>query len=176
MVGLYSSQHHESLSLFTSKHSLSPQESGVFHTPADLTNGHVGYDEWTHGLGALGMRNVGQVYRNLSVPMLVEHALARGEGVLADNGALCVETGKYTGRSPKDRFIVDDPKTRHEVDWNQFNVPISEDHFQRLYQRVLTYVQGRDLYIFDGYVGADPAYQVGVRVINEMAWQNLFVH
>jgi phosphoenolpyruvate carboxykinase (ATP) len=122
------------------------------------------------------MKNLGQVYRNLSVSQLIEHALARGEGRLADNGALVVETGKYTGRSPKDKFIVDEPSSRSEVDWNQFNVPISEENFQRLYLKVLTYAQGRDLYIFDGYVGADPKYRYGVRVINELAWHNLFAH
>lgn len=130
----------------------------------------------SYGLEHLGMRNLGYIYRNLSVPQLVEHALIRGEGKLADNGALCVETGKYTGRSPKDKFIVDEPGSRDSVLWNDLNCPISEAHFERLYQRVLDYVQGRDLYIFDGFVGADPDYQFGVRVVNEFAWQNLFVH
>ncbi|MDJ0705270.1 MAG: phosphoenolpyruvate carboxykinase (ATP) [Leptolyngbyaceae cyanobacterium MO_188.B28] len=138
-----------------------------------------GADAWLnapYGLAELGIRNVGQVYYNLPVPTLVEHALERGEGLLADNGALVVETGKYTGRSPDDKFIVDEPSSRDEIDWNQFNVPISEENFHRLYQKVLTYVQGRDLYIFDGYVGADPNYRFGVRVINQLASQNLFAH
>lgn len=130
----------------------------------------------TYGLEALGLKNLGRVYHNLSVPQLVEWALARGEGRLASNGALVVETGKYTGRSPKDKFIVDEPSSRDEIDWNHLNVPISEENFQRLYHRVLAYVQGRDLYIFDGYVGADPNYRFGVRVINELASQNLFAH
>ena len=130
----------------------------------------------TYGLEALGLKNLGRVYRNLSIPQLVEWALARGEGRLASNGALVVETGKYTGRSPKDRFIVSEPSSRNEIDWNHLNVPISEENFQRLYHRVLAYVQGRDLYIFDGYVGADPRYRFGVRVINELASQNLFAH
>ncbi|MBF2049644.1 MAG: phosphoenolpyruvate carboxykinase (ATP) [Elainella sp. C42_A2020_010] len=125
---------------------------------------------------ALGMKNLGQVYRNLAVPALVEHALRRGEGQLSNSGALCVETGKYTGRSPKDRFIVNEPTVSAEVDWNQHNVPISEATFERLYQRALTYVAGRDLYVFDGYAGADPNYRFGVRVINEFAFQNLFAH
>lgn len=128
------------------------------------------------GLESLGMTNLGKVYRNLSIPQLVEHAVARQEGILADNGALVVETGKYTGRSPKDKFIVLEPNTQEEIDWNHHNVPISEDKFQQLYQRVLTYVQGRDLYIFDGYVGADPNYRFGVRIINELASENLFAH
>ena len=129
-----------------------------------------------HGLEALGLKNLGCVYRNLSIPQLVEFALARGEGQLASNGALVVETGKYTGRSPNDRFIVDEPSTRDDVDWNHLNVPISEDNFERLYHRVLAYVQNRDLFVFDGYVGADPDYRFGVRVINTVASQNLFVH
>jgi phosphoenolpyruvate carboxykinase (ATP) len=124
----------------------------------------------------LGLKNYQQVYHNLSVPTLVEHALLRGEGTLSDTGALVINTGKYTGRSPKDRFIVDEPSSRDEIDWNQFNVPISEAAFERLYQKVLAYAQGRDLYIFDGFVGADPNHRYGVRVINELACQNLFVH
>lgn len=132
--------------------------------------------EPTLGLADLGMQNLHQVYHNLSVAELVEHALMRGEGILAANGALCVETGKYTGRSPKDRFIVDEPGCRNEVDWNDINRPISEDTFDRLYQKALNYVQQRDLYVFDGYVGADPKCRFGVRVINEFAWHNLFVH
>ncbi len=130
----------------------------------------------SYGLESLGMRNLGRVYRNLSVPQLVEHAIARKEGVLAANGALVVETGKYTGRSPKDKFIVKEPSTQAEIDWNNHNVPISEEKFERIYRKVLSYVQGRDLYIFDGYVGSDPQYRFGVRVINELAFQNLFAH
>jgi phosphoenolpyruvate carboxykinase (ATP) len=122
------------------------------------------------------MKNLYQVYHNLPVAELVEHALIRGEGVLAANGALCVETGKYTGRSPKDRFIVQEPGSANQVDWNGINRPISEEHFNQLYQKILGYVEGRDLYVFDGYVGADPKRRFGVRVINEFAWQNLFVH
>ena len=149
-------------------------------TPSSLEPGiasnHGEYKYSTYGLEALGLKNLGQVYRNLSVPQLVESALARGEGRLASNGALVVETGKYTGRSPKDKYIVDEPSSRQEVDWNELNVPISEENFQRLYRRVLAYVQRRDLYIFDGYVGAALRYRFGIRVINELASQNLFAH
>ncbi|HEY9701280.1 MAG TPA: phosphoenolpyruvate carboxykinase (ATP), partial [Allocoleopsis sp.] len=127
-------------------------------------------------LETLGMKNIGHIYYNLSVPKLIEHSLARAEGVLANNGALCVKTGKYTGRSPNDKFIVEDELSRDLVHWNQFNVPISEQNFERIYKRLLSYIQRRDLYVFDGYVGADPQYRIGVRIINELAWQNLFVH
>ncbi|MFM6193850.1 MAG: phosphoenolpyruvate carboxykinase (ATP) [Planktothrix sp.] len=127
-----------------------------------------------YGLEELGLRNLGHVYRNLPVPTLVEHSIARAEGILASNGALCVKTGKYTGRSPHDKFIVDEPESRDEIHWSKMNVPIPEFNFDRLFRRVRSYVQGRDLYIFDGYVGADPHYQYGVRVITERASQSLF--
>ena len=128
------------------------------------------------GLEDLGMKNLVQAYRNISVAALIEHALVRGEGILADNGALVVETGKYTGRSPKDRFIVEEANSKDEIDWNQHNQPISERHFNKLYRKAISYAQGRSLYIFDGYVGADPRYRYGVRIVNELASQNLFAH
>ncbi|MDJ0660224.1 MAG: phosphoenolpyruvate carboxykinase (ATP) [Crocosphaera sp.] len=130
----------------------------------------------TYGLENLGIHNMGRVYRNLPIAQLVEHALIRGEGTLVDNGALLVETGQYTGRSPKDRFIVKESSSEGEIDWNQHNVPISEGKFNQLYQKVIAYLQGRDIYIFDGYVGADTNYRCGVRIVNELASQNLFVH
>jgi phosphoenolpyruvate carboxykinase (ATP) len=129
-----------------------------------------------YGLDKLGIKNPTHVYRNLSVPKLIEHSLAKGEGILADNGALCVKTGKYTGRSPKDKFIVNEPSSREEIHWNELNVAISEENFNLLYRRVISYCQRRDLYIFDGYVGADPNYRMSVRIVNGLAWQNLFAH
>jgi phosphoenolpyruvate carboxykinase (ATP) len=130
----------------------------------------------TYGLKSLGLKNLGHVYWNLSVPQLIEHALVRQEGILASNGALCVRTGKYTGRSPKDKFIVDEPDIHDEIDWNKVNVPIPIEKFDRLYERMLAYVQGKELYVFEGFVGADPNYRLSVRVINELASHNLFVH
>ncbi|HAX86366.1 MAG TPA: phosphoenolpyruvate carboxykinase (ATP) [Cyanobacteria bacterium UBA11370] len=130
----------------------------------------------TYGLESLGLKNLGHIYRNLSVPQLIEKALARGEAILTANGALCVETGKYTGRSPADKFIVDEPGVHDEVDWNRVNVGLSKEKFDLLYKRMLAYVQGRDLFVFDGYVGVDPNYRIGVRVINQLASQNLFAH
>lgn len=130
----------------------------------------------SYGLEALGLKNLGQVYRNLPVPKLIEHAIARAEGILADNGALCVKTGKYTGRSPNDKFIVDEATSHDEVHWSKTNVAISEDNFDLLYRRIQSYVQGRDLYLFDGFVGADPDYRVGVRIVTERPSQSLFAH
>lgn len=151
-------------------------EPTLAHKGGVATNGTSVTSSPIYGLESLGMKNLGHVYQNLPVSQLIEHALMRGEGVLAANGSLSVKTGKYTGRSPQDKFIVDEPSIHDEVDWNQVNVPISVEKFDQLYKRVITYVQGRDLYIFDGYVGADPNYRMGVRVVNELASQNLFAH
>lgn len=142
----------------------------AFHKVNDPLTGE------NHGLEPLGIKNTGRIYHNLSVPELVEHTLARREGVLGANGAVFVKTGKYTGRSPSDKFIVDELEVHDEIDWNGVNVPISKEKFDLLYRRMLAYVQGRDLYVFDGYAGADTNYQLKVRVVNELAFQNLFAH
>lgn len=115
-------------------------------------------------------------YFNLNVPELVEMALNRKEAVLAPNGALRTTTGKYTGRSPKDRFIVDEEVNHNKIAWGKINQPISEEVFTKLYDQVLTYLQDKELFVFDGYVGADPNYRLPLRTITEYAWQNLFVH
>lgn len=113
-------------------------------------------------------------YVNLSTAELIEHALRRGEGVLTADGALNVSTGKYTGRSPSDKFIVRDPSIEDKIDWGPVNQPISPEVFDRLYHRVQAYLQGRPVYVFDGYAGADPDYRLPIRVTTEFAWHNLF--
>ncbi len=125
---------------------------------------------------AIGIPNARQVQRNLPVAVLVERAIERGEGLLSARGALACTTGKYTGRSPKDRFIVDEPTVHDRIDWGAINQPYPPEAFDRLYDRLMAYLQGRDLFVFDGFVGADPRYRVPVRIINEYAWHNLFVH
>ncbi|NPV53653.1 MAG: phosphoenolpyruvate carboxykinase (ATP) [Firmicutes bacterium] len=130
----------------------------------------------TYNLESLGIINPGKVHRNLSVPSLVERALARGEGMLTTKGALSVRTGKYTGRSPNDRFFVDSGTAHEEILWGGPNKPFAPDAFERLYKRLTAYLQNRELFIFDGFVGADPRYRLPVRVVNELAWQNLFAH
>lgn len=112
----------------------------------------------------------------VSVPRLVEMALDRREGVLSTSGALVVLTGKYTGRSPNDRFIVDVPSIHDQVDWGQVNIPITPDVFDRVFDKMKAYLKGRELFIFDGFAGADPDYGFSVRFINEMPSQNLFAH
>lgn len=127
-------------------------------------------------LAAAGYVNLGEIYENLPPVKLVEEALKRGEGCLSSTGALAVETGKYTGRSPEDRFIVKDEKTADTVDWGKINRPFDPHAFEALRARQKAYLEGRDVFVFEGYVGADPKHRIAVRVINEYAWQNLFIH
>lgn len=115
-------------------------------------------------------------HQNLSVPALIEAALERGEGMLTDSGALVTRTGRFTGRSPKDRFIVKDPAIADQIDWGSVNQPIAPEKFESLYQRVLAYLKERDAFVFDGFAGADPKYRLHLRVITERAWHNLFAH
>ena len=109
----------------------------------------------TYGLEALGIINPSAVYRNLSPVQLVEKALARGEGQLNSTGALCVNTGKYTGRSPNDKFIVDSAGVHDDIAWGKVNVPTTQEVFDALYEKMVAYLQNREIFIFDGFAGAD---------------------
>ena len=129
----------------------------------------------TFGLEKLGIINPSAVYRNLAPAKLVEKALERGEGVLSDTGALVVETGKYTGRSPDDKFIVDVPAVHDEIAWGKVNVPIEREKFEAIEAKMVAYLQGREIFIFDGMAGADPACTKKFRIVNELASQNLFI-
>ena len=117
-----------------------------------------------------------RVHANMSVARLVETALLRGEAQLAANGALMAVTGARTGRSPKDKFIVDDATTHELVHWGKVNKAISPEQFGALLERVLEHLKDRDLFAQDLYSGADPEYQLPIRVISEYAWHSLFVH
>ncbi len=130
----------------------------------------------TYGLEKLGIINPTIVHRNLTVAELTERAVLRGEGKLSNTGALVVTTGKYTGRSPKDKFIVDSKGVHDEIAWGKVNVPISQEKFDALYEKVIAYLQNREIFIFDGFAGADKKYQKSFRIVNELASQNLFIH
>jgi phosphoenolpyruvate carboxykinase (ATP) len=116
-----------------------------------------------------------KIYGNLRSGPLVEHAIRRDEGQLADNGALVAYTGKYTGRTPKDKFTVKDSITADKVNWGDSNYAFHPDKFDLLLERVVEFLRGRDLFIQDLYAGADPQFRLPVRVINQYAWHNLFV-
>jgi phosphoenolpyruvate carboxykinase (ATP) len=111
---------------------------------------------------------------NLSVPELYEAALARGEGTLAAGGPLVVRTGQHTGRSPKDKFIVDEPDAHAGVWWGGFNQPIGEDAYEQLRARMVEHMNGREVFVRDCFVGADPRYRRSVRAYTETAWASIF--
>ena len=129
-----------------------------------------------HGLERHGIRNFTAAHWNLAAPALVRHALRRGEGALAEGGALVVLTGPHTGRSPKDKFIVEEASTRDDIWWGEVNVGISEPSFERLHAKVVSYFQNRELFVQDVFAGADPEYRLSVRVVSESAWHSLFAH
>ncbi len=124
----------------------------------------------------LGITNPKVVYRNLPVSTLTEKAIIRGEGTLSNTGALVVKTGKYTGRSANDKFIVDTPAVHDEIAWGKVNRPIDKARYDAIYSKVVAYLQNREIFVFDGFAGADPKYTKSFRIINELASQNLFIH
>ena len=124
----------------------------------------------------LGITNPKAVYRNLPVSTLTEKAIIRGEGTLSNTGALVVKTGKYTGRSANDKFIVDTPAVHDEIAWGKVNRPIDKATYDAIYSKVIAYLQNREIFVFDGFAGADKKYMQRFRIINELASQNLFIH
>ncbi len=117
------------------------------------------------------------VKRQLSVPQLIEKSLSRGEGVMTNTGAIHVTTGKYTGRSPNDKFMVEEASTKDKIDWGSVNKPLSAENFDKLYNKVVAGLKEKEeIFVFEGFAGADLDYRLPIRVINELAWHNLFVH
>ncbi|HLQ49347.1 MAG TPA: phosphoenolpyruvate carboxykinase (ATP), partial [Candidatus Dormibacteraeota bacterium] len=111
---------------------------------------------------------------NLSVAELYEDAIRAGEGLLAAAGPLVVRTGKHTGRSPEDKFIVDEPSSHDKIWWGTVNRPISEEHYDALRVRLVDYLGARDLYAQDCFIGAHPAHRRSLRVYTETAWASIF--
>ncbi len=127
-------------------------------------------------LDEIGIKNIKSVYRNLPVAQLVEEALRRGEGVLASNGSLLVNTGARTGRSPNDRFFVNHPNTEsgNNIWWSNANLSADPETFNLLYARACAYLQQRDLFVFDGFSGADKTFRLPLRLVTPLAWNALF--
>lgn len=116
------------------------------------------------------------IYMNLCPSILIEHSLKRNEGILTNTGALSVLTGKYTGRSPKDKYIVDSGNAHNNVAWGSVNRPISLDKYNSIKNGMIAYLNDKDIYVFDGYAGANDNYKKKFRIINELPYQNLFIH
>ena len=113
---------------------------------------------------------------NLSPEQLTEKSLNTGQGILSDKGALVINTGEFTGRSPKDKFIVKDDITASTVDWNEINQPISPEHYLRIFDKMTSFAESKELFIQDVYACADPRYRLNVRVAAQFPWSCQFAH
>ncbi len=135
---------------------------------------HEGPFVSSFGIDRQGLADARTVYWNLSPARLSEMAVLRGEAKLASEGPLVCLTGSQTGRSPQDRFVVGDAAIDGEIWWGEVNRRFERERYEALWSRVRRYLADRDLFVFDGYAGADPRYRLPVRVVTELAWHNLF--
>ena len=114
------------------------------------------------------------VHRNLSAEKLIEISTQNNEGIVTSSGSLSVKTGKYTGRSPQDRYIIYDDETHETIDWGSVNKQFPSEKFNKLFEKMKNHAAEKDLYVFDGFVGASKESKLPIRVINDHAWQSLF--
>lgn len=124
----------------------------------------------------LGLTNLDTIFWNLSPAELVEHSILLEEGVMTDSGAIAINTGKFTGRSPKDRFIVCDDITRDTVWWGDINMKFDPEKFNALFDRMKAYLIGKNVYVRDAYVCADEDYRINVRLVAELPWESMFAY
>mgnify|MGYP002701165814 FL=1 len=136
---------------------------------------HVGTTPRDGRLDAIGLDAVGRAHWNLPPAKLILQTLLRGEGVISASGALAIATGTFTGRSPKDRFLVRNEHTESRVDWGDINQPLSTAHFQTLLADVQSHLAGKSVFVKDAAVGHDETSRIAVRVVTEKAWSSLFV-
>lgn len=125
---------------------------------------------------SIGLNNLGNEFWNLTPAELVEDTILNGQGVLTDTGALAIETGEFTGRSPKDRFVVCDDNTENSVWWGDINIKFTPEKFDALYNRIKAYLNGRDVYVRDAFACADPQFTMNIRVVTEFPWSNMFAY
>jgi phosphoenolpyruvate carboxykinase (ATP) len=135
---------------------------------------HLGSHPAGHGLDQHGLTGLRRVFWNLPPAQLYEQAVARGEAQLSSHGTLVCLTGSHTGRSPNDKFTVREPGSEKDIWWGKVNKALEPASFEKLHKRITDYLAGKDVFVFQGYAGADPAYRLPVRVVTEYAWHNLF--
>jgi phosphoenolpyruvate carboxykinase (ATP) len=140
------------------------------------TMNHYGLRAEGATLSNLGLSNVEAAYWNLTPAELVEETILRGEGMLTDTGALAIDTGEFTGRSPKDKYVVVDNITKDTVWWGDVNNPFDTDKFNLLYNRVTAYLTGKEVYVRDVFACADVKHRLSVRVVTETPWASMFAH
>jgi phosphoenolpyruvate carboxykinase (ATP) len=138
------------------------------------TNGRIKPAEGRYGLEHHGIENVARIYWNATTPVLYEEIVRRREGLIAHRGPVVVRTGHYTGRSPNDKFIVQQAPSEDKIWWGSVNTAMKPEKFKLLFLRLLAYLQGREIFVQDCYVGADPEHRVPIRVVTENAWHSLF--
>ena len=134
----------------------------------------AGHHVSVHTLAEQGIETSGTEHWNLSTAGLYEQAICRGEARLAEHGPIVAATGKHTGRSPNDRFLVREPESAEDIWWGKVNVAFEPARFETLRQDIFDYLRDKDLFVFNGYAGADSNYRLNVRVVSELAWHNLF--
>ncbi|MFT4777746.1 MAG: phosphoenolpyruvate carboxykinase (ATP) [Flavobacteriales bacterium] len=137
---------------------------------------HFGRKAEGASLEGIGLGGVANAYWNLTPAELVEETIMQGQGMLTDTGALAVDTGEFTGRSPQDRFVVFDEKTADSVWWGNVNIKFTPENFDKLFNRMSAYLTNRDIYVRDAYACADPKYKLNIRVVTEFPWSNMFAY
>jgi phosphoenolpyruvate carboxykinase (ATP) len=140
----------------------------------ERTTQHLGRKNTTVELDNYGIAEPARVYWNLNTPELYEEIARRQEGVLSNHGTIIVDTGEHTGRAAKDKAIVREPDSENKVFWGDVNKDYPQDKFNALKERMMAHANGRDLFVQDTFVGADPNYRLPIRVITELAWHSLF--
>src|SRR5438067_3905994 len=131
----------------------------------------------TENLLSLGLKHLESIHYQSSPEELIQDTLRKGEGILTDTGALAINTGEFTGRSPKDKFTVKDEITESTLNWNEFNISIEEKYFHIIHKKMIEYLNNQpELWIRDCYACADPRYRLNIRVINEKPSNNLFAY
>ncbi len=137
-------------------------------------SGHIRALDGQYGLDYLKLKNINNVYWNLTTAGLYEQIIRRREGLLGHLGPVIVRTGAYTGRSPNDKFIVKEPGTEKKIWWGDVNRPFEESEFTHIWSRLQAYLQGDDIFVQDVFVGTDKKNRIPLRIITEYAWHSLF--
>lgn len=143
-------------------------------TRTEATTEHLGRKNTSTELDTYGIKEAARVYWNLTTPELYEEIARRREGVLSNHGVILVDTGEHTGRSAKDKAIVREPDSENKVFWGDVNKDFPQDKFNALKERMMAHAKGRELFVQDTFVGADPKYRLPIRVVSELAWHSLF--
>src|SRR5215204_2815573 len=143
-------------------------------TRTEAITEHLGRKNTSNELESYGIKEPARIYWNLNTPELYEEIARRNEGILSNHGAILVDTGEHTGRAAKDKAIVRERGSEDKVFWGDVNKNISQEKFNALKERMMVHAKGRELFVQDTFVGADPTYRLPVRIINELAWHSLF--